>query len=833
MSKETMSKADTKAAALLIAHLSRGGRFGYWWVKRGESKESIWWPVGAPAPIPQAERADVYFGVHPCQEKRADSQRSTIATIAAINCLFAEFDAKHFGDDKAAALAHVEALRPPASWINDSGGGYHAYWLLAETFALDSDEARRRAREIQTAWVKYTRGDDAAKDLARVLRVPGTRNYKPERAPAFPIVSVVRAELERLYTLDALASIAAPPAAPVAARANGQGKPAGLNGASSSAAERKYVEKAVSGEVARVTGAANGERNATLNRAAFSLGQLVAGGVLSRGEAERELAQAARAVGLAEGETLATIKSGLDAGALEPRRPDPRPRSLNGRGEHAETPAPTLDELAGKVREITGSSDERRAQALEVADLAGRAGLSAKEWLKLRDELTTHGARPRELGTIYKAAGQSDAPRVTRLDVAESLVSQWAGLTLFDMTAGAWRRWDGCAWALLEKDDLAAEVVEHAQACGMLRGEVTGRMIDDVTMLARLRPGARSEAWDVTPGVYFQNGRLDPLTLTLYKHDPADYNRVVLPMDWHKGADCPKWSAHLERAVPDKGARLALAEHLALALTGDTGFHTALVLVGPPRSGKSVTMEVMRACLGEFAAETSAVIFAEGDAESGRRAVGLVDCRLATIDELPGEALKADSLFKRMAAHGLIEARGIYRDALNFRWRAKFIFSANEAPRIYDRSGAVAARLCFVDFPNSLLGQTSAINRRLAQEIIGDELAGVVRWALRAYKPLVERKTYTETEAMRASAETIVKEADPIQAFKDERLVIGPKYKTGAAELYTAWREWALSNGFQPGSRNTLRQALTLTLRLAPPRHTESGAVWEGVAVKK
>jgi hypothetical protein len=44
-------------------------------------------------------------------------------------------------------------------------------------------------------------GDDDAKDLSRVLRLPGTLNYKYE--PARP-VAFERAEFDRLYTLDTL-----------------------------------------------------------------------------------------------------------------------------------------------------------------------------------------------------------------------------------------------------------------------------------------------------------------------------------------------------------------------------------------------------------------------------------------------------------------------------------------------------------------------------------------------------------------------------------------------------------------------------------------------------
>jgi putative DNA primase/helicase len=80
-----------------------------------------------------------------------------------------------------------------------------------------------------------------------------------------------------------------------------------------------YARAALDSEVANVRSATEGTRNTQLNIAAFALGQLVGGAGLDRSEVERALTDAALAIGLSEEETLATIKSGLDAGIAQPR----------------------------------------------------------------------------------------------------------------------------------------------------------------------------------------------------------------------------------------------------------------------------------------------------------------------------------------------------------------------------------------------------------------------------------------------------------------------------------------------------------------------------------
>lgn len=90
----------------------------------------------------------------------------------------------------------------------------------------------------------------------------------------------------------------------------------------------KYVQAALASELAALTGASVGSRNDTLNRAAFSLGSLVAGGELDKHQVEATLLSAAISIGLPESEARATIKSGMDAGALEPRTAPKRDKEI-------------------------------------------------------------------------------------------------------------------------------------------------------------------------------------------------------------------------------------------------------------------------------------------------------------------------------------------------------------------------------------------------------------------------------------------------------------------------------------------------------------------------
>jgi hypothetical protein len=81
-----------------------------------------------------------------------------------------------------------------------------------------------------------------------------------------------------------------------------------------------YGRAALARERAAVAAAPAGRRNATLNRAAFNLGQLVAAGLLDAEQVRAVLLIAALEAGNPETKARATISSGLAGGAAKPRR---------------------------------------------------------------------------------------------------------------------------------------------------------------------------------------------------------------------------------------------------------------------------------------------------------------------------------------------------------------------------------------------------------------------------------------------------------------------------------------------------------------------------------
>ncbi len=102
-----------------------------------------------------------------------------------------------------------------------------------------------------------------------------------------------------------------------------------------------YAKATLSRLYDSVAKAEEGTRNDTLNRAAFSAGNLIAGGVLEEHDVEMTLHAAASAAGLTTNEAQATIHSGVTSGMQHPWTPDLRaPHTTPPQPPAATTTAP-------------------------------------------------------------------------------------------------------------------------------------------------------------------------------------------------------------------------------------------------------------------------------------------------------------------------------------------------------------------------------------------------------------------------------------------------------------------------------------------------------------
>lgn len=192
----------------LIAHLWRGGKYGYYWTPENDGEKYTYWiaidPLNAPIVPKLFLDKDAYFAVNPSIIRRSEHERAGNTDVIAVNGFFCEFDCPT-PEAKAEAAKKIQAWKIPPSCVTDSGGGYHVYIYLRSPLT-----DTQRAADLQWAFAQWAGGDTSVNDLARVLRIPGTTNFKAKYAPNFPTVTIVAWEPQRQYELAELEPLLQP-----------------------------------------------------------------------------------------------------------------------------------------------------------------------------------------------------------------------------------------------------------------------------------------------------------------------------------------------------------------------------------------------------------------------------------------------------------------------------------------------------------------------------------------------------------------------------------------------------------------------------------------------
>jgi hypothetical protein len=174
---------ERRAAFLLALH---DGCEGLCEVRALPSAARLFVPLG------DAERVDAFAARYAREDlyvavaTRCDASSGTLENCRHLGALFVDIDFK--GTPEPAARAALERFLFPAAARVQSGGGLHAYWLLREPLDLTTETEGTYAKQLLRRLAGALGGDPTAAEPARVLRLPGTFNHKPEYGTARPVV---------------------------------------------------------------------------------------------------------------------------------------------------------------------------------------------------------------------------------------------------------------------------------------------------------------------------------------------------------------------------------------------------------------------------------------------------------------------------------------------------------------------------------------------------------------------------------------------------------------------------------------------------------------------
>ena len=806
--KTTQEAEAARQWTVLREHLHRGGNFAYWWTF--EDKRSTWWPADKPAQTPIRDRINTYFSVHPSTEipttnSRGESKppevvRSQIPYIAAINCVFAELDAKEFvtwtedeikpellriqasapntkppvvrqqaiasvqkakckadlDGSKALAMAYLRTFALPPSVIVDSGGGYHCYWLLRTTFTLATPEDRERARQLQRSWVAYAGGDDGAKDLPRVLRVPGSRNWKYAGAPE---VRIVEANFSRLYNLPDLETLCKPPEQVTAD-----------TGA-------YWLDRALND-------AYDGNRD---NTGFWLACQLRDNGVTQQ-DAEPTMRDYARRVPAnpsnpySEGSALKSLASAYGRG----KRDAARPADDSGADAMAaEAATPTLATPSNHILLDSGADDEGNAQCVYQMYQGQFLYCTAYGWMHYN-------------GQFWQSAN------------AEEYLERAIIFTLQTRRIAAVR---------MQKEN----IVRAAQP--------SAKRVRDCKFNFRSLVPVDVAEFDKSPeSLNCGNGVLNLRTGTLLPHESSQRFTYCLPIEYQCHADQSVWTEFMKTVVA--GGEIVLnylQQVVGYSLTGCTQEECLFYVFGPTRSGKGTFSETLLALLPHpIAIEVDFTTFtAPRDADSQNFDLApLKPARLVFASESNKYQTLNTGKIKAMTGGNYVRCAFKHRDHFSYRPQYKIWLVSNHSINADVDDDATWNRVRSFEFPNSFAGcEDKSLKARMKAP---ETLQGVLAWAVEGAKAWFASETGLVTpDAVANWTKQQRADLDFVRSWLDECTTVDPNGWESNENVYRSYSEWCKSNGVKP------KEQRGLSLSLKQKGYQIGVSQWVGNAAKK
>ena len=343
------------------------------------------------------------------------------------------------------------------------------------------------------------------------------------------------------------------------------------------------------------------------------------------------------------------------------------------------------------------------------------------------------------------------------------------------------------------------------------------RMVDDVQDALRALcylEIPQAPAWLGGPAPYpladlipCANGIVHVPSRKLLAPTPALFNVNATTFDFDPRAPSPKaWLDFLASIFGDDvQAIFALQEFMGLALTTDTSYQKALLIVGPKRSGKGTIARVLTALVGP--ANTAAPTLAGLGGQFGLQA--LIGKQLAIISDarLGGRAdihAVTENLL-RITGEDFIGVPRKFLSDFTARLPVRFIIMTNEVPALADSSGALPSRFIVLRLTRSFYGGEDI---GLTDKLL-TELPGVFLWALEGLRRLRGRGAFLQPATGQAMLDQLDELASPIKAFLRARCIVAAGASIECAYLFQRWQEWCReSNREHPGTVQTFGRNL-------------------------
>ena len=775
----------------------------------------------------------MFFGCATRITGNSSGKREDVCELPAV---WVDIDTLKSGLDKGAVLKAALSLPYQPSVVNDSGGGLHCYWLFNEPLDVRADQEGSLTLEASIVAVLkqlagILAGDVAVCDLARIMRLPGTHNTKPEVMLAngnLPVVvRTVFADWNRRYELDDLIEwldrqlpVVTEPVRPSDKTGTAAQKKAPEHDNPYLAAATKLgfkppldVEQALSAMTLRGTG------NTSIHQTQL----MVSASLVAQGVSDNEI------VSLLIDATHAA--AGIAGSRWNWVREETSIRAMVGsaRKKYGPSAKPTPKAQAETMHKET------------IQDAAASGGNAAKPAVV---SLAAERKR-RSKDSDDSSSGDKKTPKKGDDELALAFAAAHANDLRYVAARGVWLHWDGSKWAEdrtrfalnAVRETLREICIADAKSPGSVA--LSAGTITAVEKLATAdrRIAATMEAFDTDPWILnTPSGIVDLKTGALMPSDPTRHcskSTTVTP-ERMLADDCPIWLGFLNRILRGDKDLIEYMQKLAgYTLTGLTREQQLWFLFGHGRNGKGTFMNTLKAILGDYAVQAAMATFTESQNESHpTELAALMGARMVVASETEEGRAWAENRIKSLTGGDAISARFMRQDMFTYTPQFKLWFAGNHKPTLRNVDVAMTARFNLVPFTVQIPLEERDLE--LADKLV-KEYPSILRWCIDGCLKW-QKSGLKRCAAITKESQSYIEDEDSFSRWLHEccvidKAVVRPEEFEESGDLFESWKKWAESTrehignikkfksrmdgkGFEHGHHPTNKRAIFRGIRL-------------------
>lgn len=295
--------------------------------------------------------------------------------------------------------------------------------------------------------------------------------------------------------------------------------------------------------------------------------------------------------------------------------------------------------------------------------------------------------------------------------------------------------------------------------------------------------------------IAFKNGVYNLMTNELEPFDPSRIITNKIPWDYNANAYSELVDKTLNKmACFDKDIRALLEEAIGYCFYRRNELRKFFILIGERQNGKSTYLAMIENLLGRE--NISSLDLRElGDRFKTAELFG----KLANIgDDIEDEFIPNPAILKKLTSGNTVNAERKGTDPFDFNNYSKLLFSANNIPRIKDKTGAVMSRLIIVPFNATFTKDDPDYDPYIKYKLIQQEsMEYLIVLGIKALKRILENKAFTKSAAVDIQLDEYEKNNHPILLFFEEE----PKIENeSTSSVYRKYHEFCIANNFNPMS---------------------------------